>query len=639
MKRLLLAASAMALALALGPAALPAAKPAAAAKPVPTAPSDQTEPMWNLGDLYASPEAWSAARDKEKVAIDGLDKYKGTLGKDAGSMLAGLSAISDANKEVARLFVYAQLKGDEDVRIAENQERQQSALALNTTLNEKTAWLTPEILSIGSDKVKQFEKDSPELARRFTFQLDNTLRAAPHTLGLEAEGVMASAGTVLNQPNNIYSVLSNGEVPFPTVTLSDGTKARLDQSAYAKYRQAPNRADRRKVFDAFWAAFKSYEGTFGATLGTQVQAETFQAKVRHFPDSLAWATFADNMPEDVYRQLVAQANASLPTLHRYLRLRKRELGIKDDLHYYDLYPAMFKLDKPLHFAVADSERIGIEVTGVYGPEYTAFLKKGFGGRWMDVYPRQGKASGAYMNGSAYDVHPYLHLNHNDDYQALSTFVHEWGHAIHTLLADETQPFENSNYSTFVAETASIGNEMLLNDYMVAHAKDDAERLYYLGEGLELIRTTFYRQTMFAEFQLALHEAVEKGDSLSGEKMTQMYCGLLKKYYGDAEGVTKIDPAYCLEWAFIPHFYYGFYVYQYATSMAGAAQFTNAIESEGAPARDRFIAMLKAGSSDYPYELYKKAGLDMASPAPYQALVARMNKIMDQIDAIEAKKKT
>jgi oligoendopeptidase F len=267
----------------------------------------------------------------------------------------------------------------------------------------------------------------------------------------------------------------------------------------------------------------------------------------------------------------------------------------------------------------------------------ALLKKGFAGSWMNVYPHPGKANGAYMNGSAYDVHPYLLFNNHDDYPSLSTFVHEWGHAIHTLLTKENQPFENSIYSTFIAETASIGNEMLLNDYMVAHVRNDAEKEFYLGQALELIRSTFYRQTMFAEFQLALHEAIEKGDTLSGEKMTDMYCGLLKKYYGEKEGAMKIDPAYCVEWAFIPHFYYGFYVYQYATSMAGAAQFADAIEHEGAPARDRYIAMLKAGGSDYPYTLYKKAGLDMASPAPYEALVARMNRVMDQIDAIEAKK--
>jgi oligoendopeptidase F len=599
---------------------------------------DHTEPMWNLGDLYASPEAWTAARDKLKAEAQTLERLKGTLGNSAKDMLAALDEMSRVQKESNRLSVYATLKADEDVRIAANQERQQAASALQTLIAEKEAWVTPEIIAIGAEKAKRFGSESPELARRFGFFLDNALRSAPHTLGLEAENVIAATGDVLNQPNNIFSQLSNGELPFPSITLSDGTKvSRLDQAAYTKYRQALVRADRKKVFDAFWSTFHSYESTFGQTLNTQVLGEIFSAKVRHFPNSLAAATFPDNMPETVYRTLVAQANANLPSMVRYLKLRKRLLGIKDDLAYYDVYPSMFTLDHPLHFSVADSERIGLAVTSAYGPDYTAMLQKGFGGRWMDVYPRPGKASGAYMNGSAYDVHPYLHLNHNDDYQSLSTFVHEWGHAVHTLLADGTQPYDTSNYSTFIAETASISNEMLLNDYMVAHAKNKNEKLYYLGEGLELIRGTFFRQTMFAEFQLALHEEVEKGNQLTGAKMTEMYCGLLRKYYGEAEGAMKIDPAYCVEWAFIPHFYYGFYVYQYATSMAGAAQFTAAIEREGAPARERFIAMLKAGGSDYPYTLYKKAGLDMATPEPYQALAKRMNRIMNDIDRLLAEK--
>jgi oligoendopeptidase F len=599
---------------------------------------ERTEPMWNLADLYPSPEGWTAARDRLKAETEKLDTFKGTLGKSAKDMFAALDVMSRVRRESNRLAVYATLKADEDVRIAANQERQQAATALQTLIAEKEAWVTPEIIAIGAGRVKALENESPDLAHRFGFFLDNALRSAPHTLGLEAENVIASTGDVLNQPNNIFSQLSNGELPFPSLTLSDGTTIeRLDQAAYAKYRQVPVRADRKKVFDAFWGTFHKYEGTLGQTLNTQVLGEVFGAKVRHFPNSLAAAAFPDNMPEAVYRQLVAQANASLPSMVRYLKLRKRLLGITDDLTYYDVYPTMFKPDSPLHFSVADAERIGLDVTSAYGQQYTAMLRKGFGGRWMDVYPRPGKASGAYMNGAAYDVHPYLHLNHNDDYQSLSTFVHEWGHAVHTLLADAAQPYETSDYSTFIAETASIGNEMLLNDYMVAHAKTKNEKLYYLGEGLELIRGTFFRQTMFAEFQLALHEEVEKGNQLTGAKMTEMYCGLLRKYYGEAEGAMKIDPAYCVEWAYIRHMYYGFYVYQYATSMAGAAQFADAIEHEGAPARERFITMLKAGGSDYPYTLYKKAGLDMAAPEPYQALTRRMNRIMDDIDKQLAEK--
>ncbi len=610
----------------------------AVAATTPATPQPPIDPayMWDLTDLYASPEAWTAEHDRIKAVIDGLDKYKGTLGKSPKDMLIALSAFSDAQRAITRLSTYAGLKADEDVRIAVNQERQQLAATLATALSEKTAWATPEILKIGAAKVMKFEKDSPELAHRFGFLLDNTLRAAPHTLSAESEGVLASAGDVLSQPDAIYSVLANGEVAFPTVTLSDGTKVTIGQGTYAKYRQSPNRADRKLVFDAFWGMWKKYEGTLGATLTTQVMGEVFNAKVRHYPNSLSAAVFADNMPEAVYRQLVAQANAGLPTMYRYLKLRKKLLGITDDLAYYDIYPTMFKLDNPPHFTIADAERIGLDVTAAYGPEYTAYLKKAFAGRWMDVLPREGKAGGAYMQGAAYDVHPYLHLNYNSDYEALSQFIHEWGHGVHTMLTHDAQPYELSNYSTFTAETASITNEMLLNDYMVAHAQTDAEKLYYLGEALELLRGTFFRQTMFAEFQLKLHEEVEAGHALSGARMSEIYCDVLKKYHGDAQGVMKIDPAYCTEWEFIPHFYYGFYVWQYATSMAGAAIFADAIEHDGKPAQDRFINLLKAGGSDYPYNLYKKAGLDMATPAPYQALLARMNRTLDQIDALEAK---
>jgi oligoendopeptidase F len=599
-------------------------------------PTDDPAYMWDLTDLYKTPEAWTAEHNKVQEAAKALEQYKGTLGKSSADMLKALSAYSDVRKESARLSVYAGLKGDENVKIAVNQERQQSAQALETLISAKTAWLAPEILAIGADKVRAFEKESPELTKRFGFFLDNTLRSAPHTLGVEAEGVLAEAGNVLNQPNAIYSQLANGELPFPEITLSNGEKVRLDQAAYNKYRQSLNRNDRKHVFDSYWKTFHDFQGTMGSMLTAQVLGEVFDAKVRHFPNSLAAATFADNMPETVYRTLVAQANKGLPVLHRYLTLRKKALGVTDELQYYDMYPPIFDLPNPPKFSVADSKRIALDVTSAYGPEYTGLLKKGMAGRWMNLFPHEGKANGAYMNGAAYDVHPYLLFNNHDDYESLTTFVHEWGHGVHTLLTTENQPFEKSDYSTFIAETASIGNEMLLNDYMVEHAKNKAEKLYYLGQGLELIRTTFFRQTMFAEFQLALHEEVEKGGSLSGERMTDIYCGLLKKYYGDAEGITKINPDYCIEWAYIPHFYYGFYVYQYATSMAGAAQFTNAIEHEGKPARDRFINMLKAGGSDYPYELYKKAGLDMATPAPYEALMARMTRIMDEIEALQKK---
>jgi len=340
------------------------------------------------------------------------------------------------------------------------------------------------------------------------------------------------------------------------------------------------------------------------------------------------------MPEGVYRTLVAQANAGLPTLHRYLKLRKRLLGITDELAYYDNYPSLFKLASPPRFSLEDSRRITLQALAPLGEEYLSLLRRGTQSEWSDSRPRMGKNSGAFMNGLAYDVHPYLLLNHDDDYESLSTYAHEWGHAVHTMLANANQPFETARYSTFIAESASIANEMLLGDYMVGKAPSRDEKLFYLGKQLESIRTTFFRQVLFAEFQLQMHEMRERGEALSGASLTQRYCALLKRYYGEAEGVMKIDPLYCNEWAFIPHFYFGYYVWQYATSMAGAAQFAEQIQGTGAAAaRERFIALLKAGGSDYAHELYRRAGVDLGQPAPYQALIRRMNRIMDDIETL------
>jgi oligoendopeptidase F len=599
--------------------------------------ADNSLYRWDLTELYPSPQAWTAEHDKLLAEANALGKYQDTLGRSASDMLTALRAISDAKRESARLSTYASLKGDENVTIGINQERVQAAQVLATAIDEKTAWLTPEIIKLGADKVHAFERQSPELERRFGFVLGNALRYAPHTLSSEAEGVMAAAGSVLQQPVAIYSQLANGELPFPTVTLSDGSSVRLDTAAYIRYREAINRADRKKVFDAFWGTHGAFQGVFGATLTTQVMGEEFDAHVRHFPNALADAIFPYNMPQSVYRTLVSEANQNLPVLYRYLKLRKDALGITDELRYYDLYAPIVELKSPPHFTVEQSKAIALAVTRVYGPEYAALLGQGFAGRWMDLYPHPGKAGGAYMNPGAYDVHPYLLFNNNDDYESLSTFVHEWGHAVHTLLANKAQPFDTADYSPFTAETASITNEMLLNDYLVAGAKNDDERLYYLGQALELIRVDFFRQSMFAEFQLAIHEEMEKGGALSGERMTDLYCGLLKRYYGETQGVMKVDPAYCAEWTYIQGLYDGFYVYQNATSVTGAAAFAQALKEEGAPAQARFIALLKAGGSDYPYALYKKAGLDMATQAPYEALIARMTRIMDQIDAIKRKK--
>jgi oligoendopeptidase F len=620
-----IAGAALALQCSAGLAATPA-KPAAAASPAGVL-------RWDLADIYATPAAWDTAYTAVKARAEALAGLQAGMGSNAASFLKALVTISDVQRDVYRLYTYAKLKADEDLRFAPAQERSQQAQALATVLDEKIAWAAPAIQALGAERVNAFIAAEPELKKRFDFYLKDTLRSAAHTLSPEGEGLLAASGTVLAQPNNIYQQLAEAELPRSKVRLANGKTVTLTQDAYEVHRRSPVRADRKAVFDSFFGSWKSFEGSFGANLATQVQGNIFTARSRKFGGSLEAALFGSDMPPAVYRTLVEQANAGLPALHRYLKLRKQVLGVKDTLAYYDNYPALAKPSQAENFNVETSKAITLQALAPMGDEYLGLLKKGFASTWMDSHPRTAKQSGAYVMGSAYDVHPYVLLNHSDDFESLSTFAHEWGHAVHTLLANAAQPYEKASYSTFIAESASIINEMLLSDHMVANAKTRQDKLFYLANAMESIRTTFFRQTMFAEFQLAMHEEVEKGQPLSGKRLSELYCGVAKRYYGEAQGVMKIDPAYCIEWAYISHFYYGYYVWQYATSMVGAAQFTEAIQKEGAPARDRFITLLKAGGSDFPYPLYKTAGIDLAQPAPYQALMARMNRLMDEFERL------
>ncbi len=598
-----------------------------------TAPDDRY--VWNLTDLYETPDAWQAEYDRIKGEMDGLAAYKGTLGKNAPSLLKASDSISGIYKEAVRLLVYATLKADEDTRIPTNEERRQLAQALLADLGEAVSWFNPEILKVGDKRIKRF-LDREEGLAKHRFSLEDVLRRGPHTLGDEAEQVMAATAVVTNAPSGIYNIFANADMPWPELKLSSetvpgGEPIRLSQSAYTRYRSAANRADRKAVFDAFWGTWADYENTLGTVLNAHIRSLNFATKARKHETSLGRSLFDDNMPESVYRTLVDEVNEALPTLHRYFRLRTRMLKIEDGLRYYDIYPPLVQLDKT--FTIEDSIALTREALRPLGEEYLADYNGAIEGGWMHVYPQEGKRAGAYMFGSAYDVHPYVLLNHNDDYESMSTFAHEYGHAVHSVLANKVQPFETANYSTFVAETAAIMNEMLLQDYMVANAEDPKEKLYYLGNGLESLRGTFFRQTMFAEFELAINEMVERGEVLTGSKLTTLYLGLLKKYHGHDQGVMTIDDAYAIEWAYIPHFYYDFYVYQYATSIAAAADLATQIGAGSAESRDAFITMLKAGGSDFPYTLMKATGVDLATEAPYEALEARMNAIMDEMEKL------
>jgi oligoendopeptidase F len=625
-----------ALALSCGTAAT-AAGPATATKNAPTGKSapPATAGVWDLTELYPTPEAWADELRATSARVEQLGRYKGTLGQNAAALRDALVAVSDLRRTIDRLGVYAGLGADADRRVAAGQERRSQAQAIEAKLGEQTAWIAPAVLELGEARVRAYLAEDTELQRRFGFWLDDTLRAKAHTLGTEAEAVLAAGKILLAQPDNVFGQLSDAELPRPLVRLSTGQQVRIDAASYEQHRTSAVRADRKQVMEAFFGSLRAFEGSFGANLNAQVLGDVYAARTRHFDTALDAALFDNNMPPEVYHQLVAQTHAALPTLHRYLRLRKRLLGITGDLAYHDNYPPLVPRPRGEFYDIDKSKAITLAALAPMGERYLSLLQRGFDGRWMHVAPSPGKASGAYMQGGAYDVHPYLLLNHNNDYASLSTFAHEWGHAVHTQLTTARQPYEKANYATFVAESASIANEMLLNDYLVAHASNRAEKLYFLSQGLEAIRTTFFRQVQFAEFQLAMHTEVEQGRPLSGARLSQLYCGLLEQYYGQAEGVMKIAPGNCIEWAYVGHFYYGYYVYQYATSIVGAAEFTEAIQRSGAPARERFITLLEAGGSDYPYALYRRAGIDLAQPQPYLALMARMNRLLDEFEALVA----
>ncbi len=596
--------------------------------------AETTADRWNLADLYPSAAAWNDDATKLDGQMKSFAECKGKMGDSAARFKECLNLQADMTKRYYRLAVFAGEQLAEDTGSAPYLELDQKADLLGNRLTEVTAFVDPEVLHIGSDRVAQFLKQESSLAI-YRHPLDQILRAAPHTLNDEGEAIVARFGLMDNAGNSAYSILTNADIPWPKLKLSTGEEVTLDASAYTKYREAANRDDRKRVMDAFFATFKIYERTIGVNLYSQLKQDSVYAKVRKYPDSITRALDRNKIPVAVLDTLIAQTNASMPTLYRYFRLRAKMLGVPQ-LHYYDIYPPLVHGD--FRFPYAQGRQLVIDAVAPLGKEYVAALTNGLDSRWMDIYPRPKKQSGGHMAGYAYDVHPYVLMNYNDDYDSVTTVAHEFGHAMHTYLANRAQPFVTANYATFIAEIASTFNEQLLLQRVLRTAKNDDERLYYLGSALEQIRATFFRQAMFAEFERNIHARVDSGEPLTGDAFTKTYCDLLKRYHGVSEGVVAIDDAYCVEWAYIPHFYNGFYVYQYATSIAASALFAQQVGKNEPGALARYLDLLKAGGSDYPYELVKTAGVDLAMPAPYQALVARMNAIMDEIEAILARRK-
>ena len=591
---------------------------------------------WNLGDLYPSEAEWTKAKEAISKRLPELAKHRGRLGKSPKDLLAALQTMFDIDRELSRLLVYANALSDEDVRAARPREMKQAAEELATAFSAACSWVRPEILSLDPAKVRKWIAGEAKLAP-YRVYLEETLRNKPHTLGAGEEKVAAEAGEIERTGHEVHGVLSNADLPYPTIKLSTGESVRLDAAAFTLHRQARARADRDKVFAGFFGALKTYERTMGATLAAGVKAHLFGKRIRHFDSALAAALFRDNIPTAVYKQLLADVHRSLPTLHRYLALRKRMLRLTE-LRYQDLYvPLIASVD--MRFAPDEARAITLEALAPLGKAYTDALKKGFDSRWTDYLPSPGKRSGAYSTG-VYGVHPYQLLNFNGRYEDLTTLAHEAGHSMHTFLSHSAQPYPTADYPIFVAEVASTFNENLLIHHMLGRAKDDATRLFLLGTLLDGLRTTLFRQTQFAEFELAFHEQAERGEPLTGENLSKLYLKIARDYYGhDKQGknVCQVDDLIAIEWAYVPHFYYNFYVYQYATSMVASTSLARAVREEAKSGkttrRDAYLKMLSAGSSQYAIDLLKAAGVDMTTSAPFDAAIAEMNGTMDEMERI------
>jgi oligoendopeptidase F len=589
------------------------------------------EYKWNLADIYSDVAAWRAAKDSIVRELTRLRDYEGRLGSSPQVLADALDEAFRIDKEIARLSVYAGMLADQDTREAGPQGMQQEMQQLAADFKAQTSYTEPELLRIGLAALERFIEAEPRL-QIYAFYLHDLARRAKHTLSDSEEKILADAMPLAASGHNIYNILTNADFPYPSITLSDGRTARVDPSGYAELRTLPNRADRQTAMSTFFTSLGGFQRTFGTTMNANVQRMALYAKARKYGSHLEAALDGPNIPVTVYHRLIDGINRWLPSFHRYLKLRRRMMGISDQLRYFDLY-APLVADVQLTFTPEQAQQQILNAMRPLGTEYGDVVRRSFKERWIDFFPTTGKRSGAYSEGGAYDVHPYMLLNYLGQYNDVSTLAHELGHTMHSHYSNTHQPYALANYPTFVAEVASTFNEALLIHRVLGETTDAATRLSLLGNFLENIKATVFRQTQFAEFELVMHQTAERGEPITGETLSRLYLDITRRYYGHAEGVCVVDDYVQHEWSYIPHFYIGFYVFQYATSFTAAEALSEKVLAGDAAARDRYLTFLGSGMSKYPIELLKEAGVDMTTDDPLDFTMRKMNQVMDQIDGM------
>jgi len=588
------------------------------------------EDTWNLQDICVSDEAWDKAKQALSGQFDKVLMHKGKLADSAAALLACLEANSRISKEFDRLYSYAHMKSDEDVRNSKYLGMKQELQQIITDYSSQTSFVELEIAAMDQSKIDESIGREPGL-KVYKMYLYDIQRTKAHRLSQKEEKILAESSLLADAPASIYNVFSNAELPFPEITLSTGDTVKLNQAGYGHYRAEPNRGDREAVFVAFWKAFNNFKQTFGTQLYANVKKHMFYARARGYDSSLGLALDGDNIPTEVYQTLIQNVHNNLDLFHRYLNLKKRMLGVAQ-LKYSDVYAPVVK-DVDLEYTYDQAKKLVLDSLKPLGKDYIRVVAHALENRWIDVYPTQGKRPGGYSSGGAYDVHPYILLNFTGQYDDVSTLAHELGHTMHSYYSNKNQPYPLADYSTFVAEVASTFNEALLIDVMLKKITDDDTRLSLLMNYLDGLKGTVFRQTQFAEFELRMHQKAERGEPLTGDALTELYAGIIREYYGHDKGICHIEDLYTVEWAFIPHFYYNFYVYQYATSFTASTALAEKVLAGEPGAIEKYIEFISAGGSDYPIDILKKAGVDMTTADPFNKTMAAMTRTMDEIEKI------
>ena len=580
---------------------------------------------WNLADIFPTDEDWQAAYAAAQRSPEKLRSYEGKL-SDAKTLLEFLRYSDELSVVLDRLGNYAQRKADEDTRSAAYQEM--SALFLNLAIetSRAAAFSTPEILSIPDETLEGFFREEPALSQ-YRLLIDRVLRQRSHVLSPEGEALLAAAGQLGQSPDDIFSYLNDADMRFADVLDSEGVTHAVTHGSFSALLQSPDRTLRRAAFESLYSVYGQFRNTSAALLSAQMKQLQFFADARRYGSALEASLDENEVPAEIYHSLITAVRDGFPAMHRYVSLLKRMLGL-DELHFYDLYTPIVA-GQDIQVSYDEAWETALEALAPLGEDYLSLLREGRENRWIDVYENQGKRSGAY-SASVYGVHPYVLLNYTGKLDDMFTLVHEMGHSLHSCLSNRTQPVTYAHYVIFVAEVASTCNEALLMRHLLSKTNDPERRAYLINHFLEQFRTTLYRQTLFAEFELWCSEQIRTGQALTAESLSARYAELCREYYGEE---IVLDEQIALEWARIPHFYYDFYVYQYATGFSAAVALSERILREGEPAVRDYLAFLSGGSSKDPVSLLRGAGVDMSSPEPVRSALRQFSDLVDELEQL------